>query len=104
MENDFQKMINKAVEIKAKYNEIEPKKWQVEQGMMGLMTDVGELSEALMAYRGYRKDVNKDVKKILEHELSDVLFSIIIIAKKIGVDLEKSFWRTMEEIEKRINK
>jgi len=38
-----------------------------------------------------------------EHELSDCLWSIMILADKYGVDLEYSFLRTMDELEKRID-
>ena len=31
MENNFQKIISRALEIKARYNKIEPKKWQIDQ-------------------------------------------------------------------------
>lgn len=102
MENNFQKIIDRALEIKAKYNKIEPKKWEVEQYFMGLIKDIGDLSKILMVYEGYRDDFNKDAKKALEHELIDVLWSIIVIADKTGVDLEKSFYKTMNDLDKRI--
>jgi NTP pyrophosphatase (non-canonical NTP hydrolase) len=35
----------------------------------------------------------------LEHELADVLWSVIVLANRCGVDLEQAFLRTMSEIE-----
>lgn len=104
MENNFQKMIDRAVVIKNKYHERESKKWGVEQTMAGLVTDIGELNEIVMIYNGYRNDVNGDVEKRLKHELSDVLYSLMILANKTGIDLEKEFDITMDELEKRLNK
>lgn len=104
MKNDFQKMVKRAVEIKAKYKKIEPKPWGVEQAFMGMMKDVGELSKLIMIKKGYRTDSDKKLHAALEHQLSDILYSILIIADKTKVDLEKSFWRTMDEIEQRLKK
>jgi len=40
-----------------------------------------------------------DVRTKLEHELADVLWSIISIAILCEIDLQASFSRTMDEIE-----
>ena len=104
MKNDFQKMTDGIMELRRKYDKIEPKKWEVEQIFMGLVKDIGDLSKILMVKNGFRNDIDKDVKKSLEHELVDVLISIIWIANKTGVDLEKGFWVTLDEIENKIKK
>ncbi|MCK4745323.1 hypothetical protein KAS41_04635, partial [Candidatus Parcubacteria bacterium] len=95
---------NRALEIKTKYNKIEPIKWGLKQDFMGLIKDIGDLSKILMVYDGYRNDFNQDTKKALEHELIDVLWAIIVIADKTEVDLKKSFYKTMNDLEKRLNK
>lgn len=102
MENNFQKIIKRALEIKTKYDKIEPKKWGVKQDFMGLIKDIGDLSKILMVYEGYRDDFDKDTKKALEHELIDVLWSVIVIANKTDIDLEKSFYKTMNNLDKKI--
>ncbi len=101
MTNDFKKMQERALEIKAKYAEIENKKWGLEQQLQGLMTDVGELAELIMAHEGYKKI--DDIKEKLEHELADIMWSVIVIADKAGIDLEASFYKTMDELDKRID-
>jgi len=102
MENNFQKMIDRAVEIRNKYDEKDIKKWDVEQVFMGMIKDIGNLSKILMVYNGYRKDLNKNTNEALGHELSDILYSIFIIADKTGVDLKMSFWQVMDKLERRI--
>jgi len=101
MAKDFQELIIKALEIKAKYAETERKKWGLGEQMQGMMTDVGELAELVMAHEGY-KEIGK-IQEKLEHELSDLLYAVIVIADKTGVDLEKSFYKTMDDLEARIN-
>ena len=44
----------------------------------------------------------EDLKKKIEHELADVLFSVCVLADKLDVDLEDSFARTMNQLEQRI--
>jgi len=38
----------------------------------------------------------------LEHELADVLWSVIVIADRCGIDLETAFARTMDELGERL--
>jgi NTP pyrophosphatase (non-canonical NTP hydrolase) len=102
MKNDFEKMTERALEINNRYKKIEPKEWKLEQDLMGLVKDVGELSEKLMIFEGYRKGFDGKIKESIGHELSDVLFSVMVIADKTGIDLEKSFWKTMNEVKERI--
>lgn len=101
MKDSFSEMSKRALEIKEKYQEIEPKKWGVEQAMLGLVTDIGELAEIVMANEGYR-ETKVEVKERLSHELSDVLYSIIVLANKTGIDLKGSFWHTMDSLEERL--
>lgn len=69
---------------------------------MGMVKDVGNLSKFLMIKGGYRNDLSGDVKEKLKHELADILFSVFVLSDKLGVDLEESFWETMNGIEKKL--
>jgi len=40
-----------------------------------------------------------DVDRKLAHELSDCLWSVLVLAKLYGCDLEKEFLKTMDELE-----
>ena len=37
-----------------------------------------------------------------EHELADVLWSVIVLAERCGIDLEAAFVQTMSELDARI--
>ena len=104
MESNFLKMLDRAVEIRNKYSKTDLKQWQIEQVFMGMIKDVGNLSKLLMINSGYRNDIQGDVKEKIKHELSDVLFCIFVLSNKLDVNLEKSFWETMDGIEKKMNK
>jgi NTP pyrophosphatase (non-canonical NTP hydrolase) len=75
------------------------KPWPREEYIRGFVGDVGALVKLTMGKDGLR-DI-KDVDQKLAHELSDCLYSIFIIAEKYGINLEKSFMDTMDELEKR---
>lgn len=96
---EFTQLIQRAKQIREKYSELENKKfgkeWTKEQLMQGFVKDVEDLKEILSS-----QEINNDK---LSHELSDCLWSIIILADKYGVDLERSFIKTMNDLDKKID-
>jgi NTP pyrophosphatase (non-canonical NTP hydrolase) len=58
------------------------------------------LMKLVIAKSGVRDIENVDQK--LSHELADCLWSVLVLADKYGVDLEKAFVETMSELEERI--
>jgi len=72
--------------------------WTREEIMQGFVVDVGDLMKLVMAKAGARRVDDMEAK--LAHELSDCLWSILVLAKLYDVDLEKEFLKTMDELEK----
>ncbi len=101
---EFKDLVTKAKTVKGLYEELNKrrgkKSWNYSVMMQGLVTDIGELNELIIAKAGYRK-VNNIEKKIA-HELSDCLWSIIVIADELNIDLESEFFKTIQDLEKRI--
>ena len=73
--------------------------WTREEIAQGFVVDVGDLTKLVMAKAGARR-VAGDVDAQLAHELSDCLWSVLVLAQLYGVDLEKEFLRTMDELER----
>lgn len=71
--------------------------WTREEIMQGFVGDVGDLMKLVMAKAGARRVDDVDAK--LAHELSDCLWSVLVLAKLYGYDLEKEFLKTMDELE-----
>lgn len=98
---DFQSIIDRGLEIRRLYEEKEKQlygsPWTSEEIMLGLVGDVGDLAKLVVAENG-RRNI-KDAKEKLEHELSDCLWSVIVLAHLQDVDLKKSFLKTMNELE-----
>ena len=74
--------------------------WTREEVMQGFVGDVGDLVKLVMAKTGVRHA--DDVDRKLAHELSDCLWSVLVLAKLYDVDLEKEFFATMSGIEAKL--
>jgi NTP pyrophosphatase (non-canonical NTP hydrolase) len=70
--------------------------WSLEELALGLVGDVGDLAKLVQAHEGVRNVV--DLRSRLEHELADVLWAIIVISDKCGVDLAHAFVTTMDDL------
>lgn len=70
--------------------------WTTEELALGFMGDVGDLAKLIQANAGVRKI--DDCKAKLGHELSDCLWSIMVLANKCGVDLEAEYSRNIGEL------
>ncbi len=102
---NFDDLQSRAIEIRNKYDELNLSKrgvtWNEQQLMAGFVGDVGDLSKIIMAKHGLRAMDNVDEK--LAHELSDCLWSILVLASKYNIDLSAKFMKTMDELNKRID-
>lgn len=102
---EFSKVIARAREIRSKYAAFEVrqtgKKWTTAQTAEGLVGDIGDLLKLVQAKQGIRP--TKDVDRKLAHELSDCLWSILVIADEYGIDMEEAFMQAMDELEKKVS-
>jgi NTP pyrophosphatase (non-canonical NTP hydrolase) len=100
---NFKEMIEQARAIRLKYAQLEKqnygREWSGEELTLGFMGDVGDLAKLVQAKEGVRGSA--DVDDALAHELSDCLWSVIVLADKYNVDLEKAFAKTMNELDGR---
>ena len=103
---EFKEIIDRALRIREKYRKLEKarygREWTREELAMGFVGDVGDLMKLVQSKEGIRKA--QDVDSKLAHELSDCLWSIIVLANKYDIDLEKSFVKTMDYLEKKTSK
>jgi len=103
---EIEQLARRAMEIREKYGELEKKKygkaWDKSQIAQGFAGDAGNLMKIIMAKEGLR-DMD-DIDKKLAHELSDCLWSVLVLAEKYEINIEKAFLKTMDELEERIAK
>jgi NTP pyrophosphatase (non-canonical NTP hydrolase) len=78
------------------------KEWSSSQIAEGFVGDVGDLMKLVLAKSEVRDIENVDEK--LAHELSDCLWTILVLAREYDINLEEEFLKTMNKLEDRINK
>lgn len=105
MSKQFSELIELATKVRDHYSELQiadgQKKWSASERMAGFVGDVGALSKLVMVKQGLRRGP-KNIDEELAHELSDNLWSILVIADELGVDLETAYVDTMGKLHERI--
>jgi len=91
---------NLGLRLNELYEQLEIKRygrvWTTEELALGFVGDVGDLAKLIQADAGVRHI--DDCKAKLGHELSDCLWSIIVLAHKCGIDLQAEFVRNTTEL------
>jgi len=102
---EFGQLIQRAMEIRRQYEAKEKQlygsAWTNEEIALGFVGDVGDLAKLIVAESGKRNIT--DSRKKLAHELSDCLWSVMVLAHMHDIDLEASFQNTMDELENHLS-
>lgn len=97
---NFSDLEKAALQLNALYEQLETLRygrvWTTQEIALGFVGDVGDLAKLIQAEAGVR--TIDDHKAKLGHELSDCLWSILVLANKCGIDLEAEFVRNTREI------
>ncbi|MGH8049668.1 MAG: nucleotide pyrophosphohydrolase [Arenimonas sp.] len=97
---NFKDLEKSALRLNELYERLEVKMsgrvWTTEELTLGFVGDVGDLAKLIQANEGVRKI--DDCKAKLGHELSDCLWSILVLANKCGIDLEAEFAKNTDEL------
>jgi NTP pyrophosphatase (non-canonical NTP hydrolase) len=97
---ELSEAIASARELRELYASLEAKRhgrsWTVEELALGLVGDVGDLAKLVQAASGVR-DI-PDWRPRLAHELADCLWSVLVLADQLGIDIERAFDETMSQL------
>jgi NTP pyrophosphatase (non-canonical NTP hydrolase) len=97
---DFSAMTQRALDVRELYEAHERERygrvWSLQELTLGFVGDVGDLAKLVQAHVGVR-DID-NATAALEDELADVLWSVIVIARRCDVDLEAAFSKTMADL------
>ena len=78
------------------------REWSTSEIALGLMGDLGDLAKLIQAHLGVRGGLSAQALETkLAHELSDCLWSILVLSDKLHINLGDAFVATMDEIEER---
>lgn len=97
---NFSDLEKAALQLNELYEELEVKRWgrvwTTQELALGFVGDVGDLAKLIQAHAGVREI--DDCKTKLAHELSDCLWSIIVLANKCDIDLQAEFSKNNGEL------
>lgn len=103
---EYKELESSALKLNALYEQLEIKlygrAWTTGELALGFMGDVGDLAKLIQANAGIRNI--DDHKSKLGHELSDCLWSIIVLADKCGIDLQAEFASNIEGLMQHVSK
>jgi NTP pyrophosphatase (non-canonical NTP hydrolase) len=99
---ELSELTRRAVAVRARFSAAEIARgrvpWSRAELAQGFVGDVGALMKLVMAKEG-RREGPAHVDSKLAHELADCLWSVLVLAEAYGVDLERAFATTMDELE-----
>lgn len=102
---NFNEARERALQIRQLYGKLETKRhgraWTTEELALGFVGDVGDLAKLILADAGVRAIEGHREK--LGHELSDCLWSILVLADRCGINLELEFTKNMDELESHVS-
>jgi NTP pyrophosphatase (non-canonical NTP hydrolase) len=73
------------------------REWTLSDLVAGLATDVGDLARLVAAKQGIRP-ATEDLDQQLAHEVADCLWSVFVIASKVGVDVPAAYAQGMQDL------
>ena len=99
---EFKALIQRALAVRSQFAVFEARnygrEWTTEELTLGIMKDAGDLAALVQASERVRQAEGADVGKAVRHELSDCLWSVIVLADRLGIDLEAAFTQTMDDL------
>ena len=104
-DNDFNKIIERSIKIREKYHDLEKihheKEWIVEEDALAFLTDAGLVGRLTMANQG-RWLVDGEVIPDLEHKLAESMWWIIVLSKRMNIDINESMEKFLHEKEEKL--
>ena len=95
--------LNEAIaETKKVKDKMPGKTWGIYQRLNDLVEETGELANAIQVKEGWK--TKNRAKAELVNSVCDVLYSILLIAERYNLDLEKEYPSVLSEIEGQIKK
>lgn len=102
---EIRDLIDRAMQTRARYeayeNRTSGKTWTRADLAMGMAVDLGDFMRLAQAVDGKRIIDNAHEK--MQHELADLLWSVLVLSQKYEIDLEKAFLATMDHLDETLS-
>lgn len=102
---DFNTLVDIGLKVKHSYKKINQKdghqSWTAAEYLQGFIGDVGDLTKLIMAKNNFRH--NESIDEKLTHELADCLWSVIVLADELDIDLEHAYLDAMHQLQEKLD-
>lgn len=100
--NNFDDIINRSLEIRKKYHELEVQhhgsEWSAEEDALAFLTDAGLVGRNIMAQQQRWPKANSQSE--LEHKLAESIWWLIVLAKRTDIDIKEAMDNFLSKTEK----
>jgi NTP pyrophosphatase (non-canonical NTP hydrolase) len=98
---------DRALHVRSLYERMEERihgsAWTPTELMVGFLQDVGDLGRLVMAAEGRWKHGGDDLPAALGHELAECLWWVLVLAKRLDVDIAEAFESTMARLDEQLS-
>ena len=102
--NNFDDIINRSLEIRKKYHELEVQhhdsEWTVEEDALAFLTDAGLVGRNIMSQQQRWPKANSQSE--LEHKLGESIWWLIVLANRNDIDIKEAMDHFLSKTEKLI--
>ncbi|TGE34731.1 MazG-like protein [Desulfosporosinus fructosivorans] len=102
---NFNEVVERSVQIRKQYHQLErqyhEKEWTVEEDALAFLTDAGLVGRLTMSQQE-RWPKGGDTLSELEHKLSECLWWVIVLAKRMNIDISESLDEFLSKLEKQL--
>jgi NTP pyrophosphatase (non-canonical NTP hydrolase) len=98
---DLKQLQQKTVEIQKRF----PTNFSKEEMIMDLAEELGELSQAVLIVEKIKVTNDENKRRSIEdvaNALGDIMFDLLVMADKYGLDMETEYLKVMKELTGRI--
>lgn len=102
---NFDKIVERSIAIRESYHKLEKQyhgeKWSIEEDALAFLTDAGLVGRLTMSQQGrWPKENNTETE--LEHKLSECIWWLIVLAKRMDIDIDEALDRFLSKLEKQL--
>jgi len=102
---NFSDVVERSVQIRKHYHQLEreyhEKEWTVEEDALAFLTDAGLVGRLTMSQQE-RWPKGGDTLSELEHKLSECIWWVIVLAKRMNIDISESLDDFLLKLEKKL--
>ncbi|MDP2873981.1 MAG: MazG nucleotide pyrophosphohydrolase domain-containing protein [bacterium] len=97
---NFEELIKRTIEINSRFK----KEFDDHDRVLSLVSEVGELADAVLEYDGGKEKGTRNPKGKAEiaDALADLLYNLTLVAWHYEIDLPQEYAKVLDEVEKRL--